>query len=115
MSSNFLHTRVPSIILAYSALNCSYRNSDKHGECNSSNIFLKQDIKVCGEGILIQILCFGTLSTVLFLFKTHNVSETGFCLHLQVKPTQLGPIDRASPSLRTPAPTQDRVHKQSTA
>jgi hypothetical protein len=29
-----------------------------------------------------------------------NVSETGFCLHLQVKPTQLGPIDRASPYLR---------------
>jgi hypothetical protein len=26
-----------------------------------------------------------------------NVSETGFCLRLQVKPTQLGPIDRASP------------------
>jgi hypothetical protein len=24
-----------------------------------------------------------------------NVSETGFCLRLQVKPTQLGPIDRA--------------------
>jgi hypothetical protein len=31
----------------------------------------------------------------------HNVSETGFCLHLQVKPTQLGPIDRASPYLKT--------------
>jgi hypothetical protein len=31
----------------------------------------------------------------------HNVSETGFCLHLQVKPTQLGPIDRASLHLGT--------------
>jgi hypothetical protein len=27
----------------------------------------------------------------------HNVSETEFCLHLQVKPTQLGQIDRAEP------------------
>jgi hypothetical protein len=27
----------------------------------------------------------------------HNVSETVFCLCLHVKPTQLGPIDRASP------------------
>jgi hypothetical protein len=27
----------------------------------------------------------------------HNVSETGFCLHLQVKPTLLGPINSASP------------------
>jgi hypothetical protein len=31
----------------------------------------------------------------------HNISETGFCLHLQVKPTQLGQISRASPYLRT--------------
>jgi hypothetical protein len=37
-------------------------------------------------------------------FSKHNVSETGFCLRLQVKPTQLGPINRASPYLRTPVP-----------
>jgi hypothetical protein len=30
----------------------------------------------------------------------HNVSGTGLYLRLQVKPTQLGPIDRASPFLR---------------
>jgi hypothetical protein len=35
-----------------------------------------------------------------FLFKPHNVSETGFCLRLQVEPSQLGPIDRASPYMR---------------
>jgi hypothetical protein len=35
-----------------------------------------------------------------FLFK-HNVSETGFYLLLQVKPTQLGPIDRVNPYLMT--------------
>jgi hypothetical protein len=33
----------------------------------------------------------------------HNVSETGFCLRLQVKPTQLGPIDVAR--------TMDNVQK----
>jgi hypothetical protein len=33
------------------------------------------------------------------LFKTHDVSETGFCLRLRVLPTQLGPIDQAG--LRT--------------
>jgi hypothetical protein len=32
-------------------------------------------------------------------FSKHNVSETGFCLCVQVIPTQLGPIDRASPYL----------------
>jgi hypothetical protein len=42
-------------------------------------------------------------NTVLFIFQ-NSVSETGFCLRLQVKPTQLGRIDRASPSLRTPVP-----------
>jgi hypothetical protein len=51
---------------------------------------------------LVQILCFWTLSilffyiknTVLFIFQ-NNVSETGVHLRLQVKPTQLGQIDRA--------------------
>jgi hypothetical protein len=45
----------------------------------------------------VQLLCFWTLGIIMFLFKTH-ISETGFCLHLQVEPTQLGPIKRASPS-----------------
>jgi hypothetical protein len=30
----------------------------------------------------------------------NNVPDTRFCLRLQVEPTQLGPIDRASPYLR---------------
>jgi hypothetical protein len=42
----------------------------------------------------------------------HNVLETGLCLCLQVKPSQLGPIDRASPYVWTPAPTQDRLYNQ---
>jgi hypothetical protein len=59
--------------------------------------------------INLQLLCFWILSIFLFLFKTYNVSETGFCLHLQVEPTQLGPTDRASPYLGTAAPTQDGI------
>jgi hypothetical protein len=35
-------------------------------------------------------------------FSKHDVSDTGFCLRLQVKPTQLGQINRSSPYLRTP-------------
>jgi hypothetical protein len=38
---------------------------------------------------------------------THNVSETGFRLRLQVEPTQLGPVGRASPYLRTSAPESE--------
>jgi hypothetical protein len=62
--------------------------------------------------VLIQILCFWTLSIVqslsknivLLILQNTNVSETGFCLRLQVKPTQFHPIDRVSPYLRTPKP-----------
>jgi hypothetical protein len=46
--------------------------------------------------------CVGVpLLQVMFSFKTHNVSETGFCL--QVGPTQLGLISRAGSYLRTTA------------
>jgi hypothetical protein len=44
------------------------------------------------------------LSITQFLFKTHDTSETGFCLHLQVEPTQFDPIVRASPHIQTSAP-----------
>jgi hypothetical protein len=37
----------------------------------------------------------------------HNVSETRFYLGLQAEPTQLGPVDRTIPYIRTPASTQD--------
>jgi hypothetical protein len=40
------------------------------------------------------------LTTPSSVFLKHNISETGFCFRLEVKPTQLGPIDRASPYLR---------------
>jgi hypothetical protein len=35
-------------------------------------------------------------------FSKHNTLETGFCLRLQVRPFQLGPINRASWYLQTP-------------
>jgi hypothetical protein len=52
---------------------------------------------------MVHILYFWTLSIVSSLSKMlrkYNVSEIGFYLRPQVKPTQLGPIDRASPYLR---------------
>jgi hypothetical protein len=49
--------------------------------------------------LFVRLLCFWTLSVVLFLFKTHNVSETGFCLRPLVEPTHLTPTDRARPYL----------------
>jgi hypothetical protein len=55
------------------------------------------------------------VSNIMFLDTIHHlclkhhpvyfskyVSETGFCLRLQEEPTQLGPIDRASPYLQFP-------------
>jgi hypothetical protein len=37
------------------------------------------------------------LSIVSCFYSKHSVSETGFCLRLQVKPTELGPVDSAGP------------------
>jgi hypothetical protein len=58
----------------------------------------------CSSGKVCRNIMSWTLSIVLSLsknhpvyFSKHNVSETRFCLRLQVKPTQLDPIDRASP------------------
>jgi hypothetical protein len=50
------------------------------------------------------------------VYFSKHVSETGLCLRLHVKPTQFGPIDRASPYLRTPvtAPRWGIQTKQST-
>jgi hypothetical protein len=50
------------------------------------------------------------------LKKKNNFSETGFCLRPQVKPTQLDPIDRASPYLQTPMSVtqEDNIQKHNT-
>jgi hypothetical protein len=68
----------------------------------------EEEVHCDNDDMKVQILCFWTISIVLSLsksrpvyFSKHNVSETGFCLRLQVRPIQLGPIDRASPYLRT--------------
>jgi hypothetical protein len=50
-------------------------------------------VDMSSTDVTTQVLCFWTLSIVLFLFKTY-VSDTGFCIHLQIEPTRLGPIDR---------------------
>jgi hypothetical protein len=39
-------------------------------------------------------------------YLEHNVSETGFCLRLQVEPTKLGPKDEASFCLRSGQETE---------
>jgi hypothetical protein len=59
----------------------------------------KRALKVCENATLIQILCYWTLSISCFYLK--HVSETGLYLCLQIKPTQLGPTDRAGPYLGT--------------
>jgi hypothetical protein len=67
-----------------------------------SNIqHINKNLKFCDHGILIELLCFWTLSIFCFYLKQYNVSETAFCLRLQVEPTHLVPIDRASPYLLT--------------
>jgi hypothetical protein len=43
--------------------------------------------------------CFYVKTHPVYTLK-HNILETGFSLHLQVKPTQLGPINRDIPYLQ---------------
>jgi hypothetical protein len=45
------------------------------------------------------------------VYLKHDISETGFCLRVQVELTQLDAIDRASLCLRTPATTPIRFIK----
>jgi hypothetical protein len=67
-----------------------YEHANSKSRCPLKPLNEPQNIKSW------QILCFWTLSIVPVLFSSnHNVSETEFCLRLQVKPTQLGPINRA--------------------
>jgi hypothetical protein len=54
--------------------------------------------------LLIRLLCFWALSMVMFLFKTHrHFGDWILSPSSGKKPTDLGPIDRASPCPRTPA------------
>jgi hypothetical protein len=68
------------------------------------------EARKCHEYNALQLLCSWTLPIVKLLrvFKTQDISETGFCFRFQAQPTQMGQIDRASPYLRIPAPTQDK-------
>jgi hypothetical protein len=58
---------------------------------------LEESKKVVSKGKFKYNYFFWTYITFLFLFKTYNASETGFCLRLEVEPIELGPIDRATP------------------
>jgi hypothetical protein len=62
---------------------------------------------------IIQCLVFCLKCRPVYISK-HNVSENGFCLRLQVKFTQFGPIDRASPCLRTRIQSLKRYLKEKT-
>jgi hypothetical protein len=42
-------------------------------------------------------------------YLKHGISETGFCISLEVEPTQMGPTERAAFCLRTPATTPTGV------
>jgi hypothetical protein len=68
------------------------RNKKNFGkkEGRARNVYGDTDISIVDIGY--RPLC----------MSIQNVSETGFCLRLQAKRTQLGPIDSASPDLRSP-------------
>jgi hypothetical protein len=49
-----------------------------------------------------------------FLFKTERFGEFTLSQFSGEKPTQSGSIDRVSPYLQSPKPTQNKIHKPNT-
>jgi hypothetical protein len=68
--------------------------------CSANNQFVSIVTKLYGHTV------HKLHGIVLIVFKTQRF-EAAFCLHLQVKPTRLGPTDIACPYLRT----MDNVQK----
>jgi hypothetical protein len=62
-------------------------------------------VKIC-VSVLYPSFCFYLKHCHVYTSK-HNVSETGSCLRLQVKRTQLGTFDIASPYLRRQNPVSE--------
>jgi hypothetical protein len=88
-----------------------------------AQLLSKDDSLLLNITIITNIMLLDFIHRPVFIYKDrpvyfskHNVSETGFCLRFQVKPTQLGPIDRTRPYLRThvPAPRWGIQAKHST-
>jgi hypothetical protein len=70
----------------------------------------KQDVKVCDDGTLMRLLCFWTLSIILFLLKMNNVLVTGFCLRLMNRASRsIGPNWVGSNWKRWPKPVNETV------
>jgi hypothetical protein len=95
--------------------------------CVNFSIFCKMSVCLVADRWLVLVMEFW--SSIMFrlcyyrycvsehyssscFYLKHNVSETGFCLHLQVEPTQLVLINRASPCLNlNKNRTMDNVQK----
>jgi hypothetical protein len=56
----------------------------------------------------INIMFLDIICRLVYISK-YDVSETGFCLRLQVNPNQMGPIDRASPYLGRQNPLSETL------
>jgi hypothetical protein len=87
-------------------LPCTKRNIRQQVTCPISNLHSIHKHKYYTQNYWVSGLCpsSGILNT-----RKHTVSETGFCLHLQVDPIYIGSI-----CLRTPATTPNvKVRKQS--
>jgi hypothetical protein len=73
------------------------RNSQEHYQNTSKLNSVSNNITL---NITITIL--DIIQPPVFYLK-HDVSETGFCLHLHVEPAQVGQLESASICLQTPA------------
>jgi hypothetical protein len=82
---------VMNLKLSANSPQCSVRNSSK----DKRKIGVNNIYRFVAGYINIIIKILDIIHNNVFYLK-HKVSETGFCLRLQVEPTQLGPIERGS-------------------
>jgi hypothetical protein len=82
-------------------------HTNSRTETCSDLLRMARRVKLASESVAVEDYCLQVCDTMTFLqmfldiihrpvyISKHNVPETGFCLRLQVPPTQLGPVDRA--------------------
>jgi hypothetical protein len=79
----------------------TYRCKPRYIKETGKGVLQNTGQKIPYSALVVKCYFSGHFPSPCFYLKKHNISEMGLCLHLQVKPTQLGPIDSANPYLWT--------------
>jgi hypothetical protein len=89
------HNCVPLVVKACA---CFRRiNLELAAKCGEDSTDTHDILKVVYNVVVVEILFTSVCGRIDPVSYIQTVSETGFCLHPQLKPTRLGPVDITSP------------------